>query len=44
MCLAVPLVGLIKAAHRHWREYRDIEALVAESDARRAALANDERV
>lgn len=30
VCLAVPLVGLIQATHRHWREYRDIEVLVAE--------------
>ena len=30
VCLAVPFVGLVKAANRHWREYRDIEALVAE--------------
>ena len=29
VCLAVPLVGAIKAAHRHWREYREIERLVA---------------
>lgn len=34
VCLAVPIVGLIKAAHRHWREYRDIEILVAEKSAR----------
>ena len=34
VCLAVPIVGLIKAAHRHWREYRDIEMLVAEKSAR----------
>ena len=42
VCLAVPFVGLIKATHRHWREYRDIEALVAEADARalRPAAAN----
>ncbi|NOT25910.1 MAG: AI-2E family transporter [Acidobacteria bacterium] len=36
VCLAVPIVGLIKAAHRHWREYRDIETLVAEESARSA--------
>ena len=29
VCLAVPLVGFMKAAHRHWREYRDLEALIA---------------
>jgi len=39
VCLAVPFVGLIKATHRHWREYREIEALVAEADARSAAAA-----
>jgi len=39
VCLAVPLVGFIKATHRHWREYRDIEALVAAADARCAAAA-----
>ena len=32
-------VGFMKAMHRHWREYRDIEALVAEADARSAAAA-----
>jgi predicted PurR-regulated permease PerM len=39
VCLAVPFVGVIKATHRHWREYREIEALVAEADARSAAAA-----
>jgi predicted PurR-regulated permease PerM len=29
VCLAIPLVGVVKAAHRHWREYRAIEGLVA---------------
>jgi predicted PurR-regulated permease PerM len=37
VCLAVPFVGLIKATHRHWREYRDIEVLVAEAAAARLA-------
>jgi len=37
VCLAVPIVGLIKATHRHWREYRDIEVLVAEAAAARLA-------
>ena len=41
VCLAVPLVGFMKATHRHWREYRDIEVLVAEADARRVAVAGD---
>jgi predicted PurR-regulated permease PerM len=40
VCLAVPLVGFVKATHRHWREYRDIEILVAEVDARRVTVAN----
>jgi hypothetical protein len=35
--LAVPVVGLVTAAHRHWCEYRDIEAQVAGSDAPAAA-------
>jgi predicted PurR-regulated permease PerM len=43
VCLAVPFVGLIKATHRHWREYRDIEALVAEAHARSAAAAAGRR-
>jgi predicted PurR-regulated permease PerM len=29
VCLAIPLVGVLKAAIRHWREYREIELLVA---------------
>jgi len=35
--LAVPLVAFVKAAYRHWREYRDLEALVTDAGARRAA-------
>lgn len=31
VCLAVPLVGTLQVTRRHWQEYRDIEALVAES-------------
>ena len=31
VCLAVPFVGALKLAHRHWREYREIETLIAES-------------
>jgi predicted PurR-regulated permease PerM len=34
VCLAVPIVGCMKLTHRHWREYRDIEALVAEAEAK----------
>jgi predicted PurR-regulated permease PerM len=37
VCLAVPLVAFLKATHRHWREYREIEALVARADANYAA-------
>jgi predicted PurR-regulated permease PerM len=37
VCLAVPIVGAMRVTHRHWREYRDIEALVAEAGARQAA-------
>jgi predicted PurR-regulated permease PerM len=29
VCLAVPLVGMMRVTHRHWREYQEIEALVA---------------
>ncbi len=29
VCLAVPVVGTLQVTRRHWREYRDIEALVA---------------
>ncbi len=28
VCLAVPVVGILQMAFRHWREYRDIERLV----------------
>ena len=35
VCLAVPLVGIMQVTHRHWREYREIEALVAAADAER---------
>jgi predicted PurR-regulated permease PerM len=34
VCLAVPIVGCMKLTYRHWREYRDIEALVAEAEAK----------
>ena len=33
VCLAVPIVGMAQVAHRHWREYREIEALVRERAA-----------
>ena len=35
VCLAVPLVGIMQVTHRHWREYRDIEALVAMAEGQR---------
>ena len=38
VCLAVPLVGMLQLTHRHWREYRDIEMLVADAGAHRAAV------
>lgn len=28
VCLAIPVVGVMQVTLRHWREYRDIEALV----------------
>jgi predicted PurR-regulated permease PerM len=28
VCLAIPLVGVVQVAYRHWREYRDIEDLL----------------
>jgi len=37
VCLAVPLVGMLQVTHRHWREYQDIETLVADAGAHRAA-------
>lgn len=33
VCLAVPLVGMLQVTRRHWREYRDIEALIADAGA-----------
>ena len=33
VCLAVPIVGITPVAHRHWREYREIEELVKERAA-----------
>jgi predicted PurR-regulated permease PerM len=37
VCLAVPIVGALKAALRHWREYREIERLVAHGSSGAAA-------
>jgi predicted PurR-regulated permease PerM len=33
VCLAVPVVGTVQVTRRHWREYRDIEALVASAES-----------
>jgi predicted PurR-regulated permease PerM len=33
VCLAVPIVGITQVANRHWREYREIEALVRDRAA-----------
>jgi predicted PurR-regulated permease PerM len=37
VCLAIPLVGVFRVTIRHWREYRDIEALVDETIRRSTA-------
>ena len=42
VCLAIPVVGVLQVTLRHWREYRDIEALV-EGTARRRATAGGRR-
>ena len=39
VCLAVPVVGVVKAAFRHWREYREIETLVAANERAAAAIS-----
>ena len=31
VCLAAPTVGMLQVTRRHWREYRDIEALIADA-------------
>lgn len=33
VCLAIPVVGIAQVAHRHWREYREIEDLLRERAA-----------
>lgn len=38
VCLAVPVVGMMQVTRRHWREYREIESLVADVGVRRTAL------
>jgi predicted PurR-regulated permease PerM len=40
VCLAVPVVGGLQVTLRHWREYRDIEALVAQTMVRRSGSAS----
>ncbi len=37
VCLAIPVVGTLQVTVRHWREYRDIEALVEETIRRDTA-------
>jgi predicted PurR-regulated permease PerM len=37
VCLAIPVVGVLQVAYRHWREYRDIEALIEDITRRNAA-------
>jgi predicted PurR-regulated permease PerM len=37
VCLAVPIVGMLQVTLRHWREYREIEALVEETIRRNPA-------
>ena len=37
VCLAIPLVGVLQVAYRHWREYRDIEDLIEDIARRNAA-------
>ena len=41
VCLAVPVVGMMRVTHRHWREYRDIEALVGAVESGKHGLAGD---
>jgi predicted PurR-regulated permease PerM len=37
VCLAIPVVGVLQVAYRHWREYHEIEDLVEESIRRHTA-------
>jgi predicted PurR-regulated permease PerM len=37
VCLAVPIVGVLQVAYRHWREYRDIEDLLEDITRGKAA-------
>jgi predicted PurR-regulated permease PerM len=40
VCLAIPVVGVLQVTLRHWREYRDIEALVVDSIGRSSTSAS----
>jgi predicted PurR-regulated permease PerM len=37
VCLAIPVVGVLQVTVRHWREYREIEALVQQAAVRPSA-------
>jgi predicted PurR-regulated permease PerM len=37
VCLAIPVVGVVQVAYRHWREYREIEDLIEDITSRDAA-------
>ena len=41
VCLAIPIVGILQVAYRHWREYREIETLVEDILRRNAAPEAD---
>ena len=36
--LALPVAGFLSVSLRHWREYRDIERLVRQAQAQKAAI------
>ena len=40
VCLAIPVVGMLQVTLRHWREYRDIEALVEDTIRRSSTSAS----
>jgi predicted PurR-regulated permease PerM len=39
VCLAIPVVGVLQVTLRHWREYREIEALVEDAISRRSSMS-----
>ncbi len=39
VCLAIPVVGLLQVILRHWREYREIEALIEDSIVGRSSTS-----